>query len=322
MKSERIWKPHSRIKLRFLKHYLQICADHHKQDNHRKFTFVDLFCGEPFAHFDNGDIEDGSPIIALKKRIPCIFNDIDKDIFNEINKLNDNYGNQIIRVFNKDSNEGIDDILELVPPYFHSLFYIDPDNASQLSFKTVKKVIEHSHHYKKGNLRRPEILLNFPYSSISRNCGFIGKDERICNINTNFYGNTEWIEAFRSGKSPLERRENLFTTYLNEFKPYYEHSYSVLVETIHGNPLYYIIFFSKYQKIDQILPGLVRSIIIWKSQDFIREYKFKINCPIDYFAKIQSKKIVNEAIDLITFENSRKKEKKSKNRQQNIKNFL
>ena len=294
MCNTRYWKPHTRIKLRFYKHYLQICANHHQQDDYQRFTLVDLYCGDSHLSFKDGAKEHGSPLIALKKNLKSVFNDINPDIYENIKKLQYDFPNQILEVFNSDANEDIDKILEYVTSYYHSLFYIDPDNASQLTFDTVQKVINHTNTYQNGYLRRHEILLNYPILSIVKNCGFIERNNSRCAINSKFYGNDKWKSAFLLGKTPVERRENLFSAYLDNFKPYYKHSYSVLVESLARNTaLYYVVFFSNYDKIDEILPGLINNINIWKSQDFIRKYKYNIGLPIDYYAKEESQKVID-----------------------------
>jgi three-Cys-motif partner protein len=331
MNIKRIWKDHSRIKLRFNKHYLQVCADHHRQDDYEKFTYIDLYCGSPQAHFQNGDIEEGSALIALKKKVKCIFNDLDPDIYKEIRLLKKKYKNQILEVYNYDTNENVEKILEMVVPYYHSLFNIDPDKSSDLKWATVEKVINHDHTYADGTLRRPEILLNFPYYSISKICGFIDKDENQYKYNTDFFGNDKWIAAWKSGTNPVERRENLFNLYIENFRPYYKHLYSYLVESLNGNPLYYIIFLSIYPKIDRILTKLVENINTWMKEDFIREYKYKINCPIDMFCKSESEKIVKQTLEKIKrkthkiIDNKEKKSSKSKiktSQSSNLNNFI
>jgi three-Cys-motif partner protein len=142
MSESRIWKPHSRIKLRFYKHYVQICASHHIKDNYERFTLVDLFCGEPRIQFEGNNYIDGSPLIALKKKVKCVFNDISETVVENVKNLNNKYPQQIIEVFNSDANENIEAILEKVPSYFHSLFYLDPDNVSQISFETMKLILD------------------------------------------------------------------------------------------------------------------------------------------------------------------------------------
>ena len=296
----RVWKPHSRIKLKLLKQYLQICADHHKKDNYKQFTFVDLFCGQPQIKFKDGKEEDGSPLIALKKNVKCVFNDISTEaiemIFNLENKLQRN----IIQVFNYDTNEKINEILDVVIPYYHSLIYLDPDKASQMSFNTVLSVINHTYKYKQtGEIRRPELLINFPINSIARNCGSFFKDgnDSIYEINMDFYGNNNWIEAYLSGNSASERRKNLLNTYIENFTEYYTHSYYILVESISSNsPQYYVIFFSNYGKIDDILPKLIKNINKWKKQDYLRKYKYNISYPIDYYNEKASSKIIKREI--------------------------
>ncbi len=291
MPESRIWKPHSRIKLRFYNHYVQICANHHKKDNYEKFTLVDIFCGEPCIQFEGNIYIDGSPLIALKKKVKCVFNDISETVTEKVKNLYTKYSGKIIEVFNTDANKNIEEILEKVPPYYHSLFYIDPDNASQLTSETIKKIINHKYVYKETKeIRRPEILINFPIYSITKNCGYIdNQNQSQCEINNKFFGNNNWMSAYKKGKNPEERRKNLFLTFLESFKPFYNHSYSVLVESLKSKtPLYYIIFFSNYRGIDEILPNLVNSIEKWKKEDFIRKYKYGISKPIDCYNREDS----------------------------------
>ncbi|GAH37046.1 unnamed protein product, partial [marine sediment metagenome] len=224
---------------------------------------MDLFCGEPRIQFEGNKYIDGSPLIALKKKVKCVFNDISESVVENVKCLNNKYPQQIIEVFNSDANENIEAILEKVPSYFHSLFYLDPDNPSQLTSETIKKIIAHKYIYKKTKeIRRPEILINFPIYSITKNCGYIDKQKQSqCEINNKFFGNNNWMNAYKKGKNPEERRKNLFLTFIESFKPYYEHSYSVLVESLNSKtPLYYIVFFSNFSRIDEILPNLVGSI--------------------------------------------------------------
>jgi len=246
MSESRIWKHHSRIKLRFYDHYVQICANHHRKDNYERFTLVDLFCGEPRIQFEGNKYIDGSPLIALKKKVKCVFNDISESVIENVKSLNNKYPGKIIEVFNTDANEDIEEILEIVPSYFHSLFYLDPDNPSQLTSETIKKIIDHKYIYKKTKeIRRPEILINFPIYSITKNCGYIDKQNQSqCEINTRFFGNEDWKKAYQKGKTPIERRKNLFLTFIESFKLYYDHSYSVLVESLNSKtPHHYIVFF-------------------------------------------------------------------------------
>lgn len=295
MSVSRIWKPHSRIKLRFYSHYVQICANHHKKDNYEKFTLVDIFCGEPRIQFEGNKYIDGSPLIALKKKVKCVFNDISESVIEKVKNLNSKYSGKIIEVFNTDANKNIEKILEKVPSYYHSLFYIDPDNPSQLTSETIKKIIDHKYNYKKTKeIRRPEILINFPIYSITKNCGYIDKQNQSqCEINNKFFGNNSWVNAYKKGKNPEERRKNLFLIFIESFKPYYDHSYSVLVESLNSKtPLYYIVFFSNYSGIDEILPNLVNSIEKWKKEDFIRKYKYGISKPIDCYNREESLNIL------------------------------
>lgn len=303
MSQERIWKQHSRIKLRFYKHYVKICSDHHKKDNYQKFTLVDLYCGEPRIQFEGNEYIDGSPLIALKKKVKCVFNDISESVVENVKKLKNEYPQQIIEVFNLDANENLEVILEKVSSFYHSLFYLDPNNASQLSFETIKKIIDHEYIYKNTKeVRRPEILLNFPIYSITKNCGFIDKQKQSqCEINTRFYGNDQWKQAYQRGNNPVERRRNLFTTFLENFKPYYLHSYSVLVDSLKSNtPLYYIVFFSNYSRIDEILPKLIGNIERWKKDDYIRKYKYGISRPIDCYNR-------EESINILSSDDSKNK---------------
>ena len=235
----------------------------------------------------------------------CVFNDISESVIENVKSLNNKYPGKIIEVFNTDANEDIEEILEIVPSYFHSLFYLDPDNPSQLTSETIKKIIDHKYIYKKTKeIRRPEILINFPIYSITKNCGYIDKQNQSqCEINTRFFGNEDWKKAYQKGKTPIERRKNLFLTFIESFKLYYDHSYSVLVESLKSKtPLYYIVFFSNYSRIDKILLNLVGSIERWKKEDYIRKYKYGISRPIDCYNREESINILERG----KYENSNK----------------
>ena len=85
----------------------------------------------------------------------------------------------------------------------------------------------------------------------------------------------------------------IFGVFNETLKSYYDHSYSVLVESLNSKtPLYYIVFFSNYRRIDEILPNLVNNIEKWKKEDFIRKYKYGISKPIDCYNKEESLNIL------------------------------
>jgi hypothetical protein len=63
------------------------------------------------------------------------------------------------------------------------------------------KIANHSYTYKNsGDIRRPELLINFPIMGIKRNAGFLnkvtkdGEINQYCKINDDFFGTDKWRE--------------------------------------------------------------------------------------------------------------------------------
>ncbi len=301
---------HTKIKLRLLRQYLYICSKVHKTKP-QNFFYVDTHAGDGVAEFDDGSIELGSAKIAAENSINF------SKIFIEENP--ENYKNLCselapfvmsrsnITSKNWNINEKIDAVLNMVPEYYHSFFFLDPYGPGELPFRTLKKILLHRHQYKDESKRIPEVLINFPIKRIKQNAGNLEKcrdcskkfdptdkhcvhcrkiGEQLCKINDDFFGGTEWQDIWRESRfDSVESREKLLGAYLNKLKPFYEwaggfHFYVTLVEEIKAKaPLYYLIFCTSNKLGKSTFSDLKRNIEKWKKEEYIRDY-YKISMPL------------------------------------------
>ncbi len=222
----RIWKHHSRIKLRLLKRYLYMCTTIYPTG----FQYFETHGGEGRILFDDGVEEDGSALIAAtnRKQIKCVIMEYDSENITKLRELLpfERFPNVII--LQGDSNLEIDNILKNIDNYKFSLGFIDPDSPKQLKWETIIKISNHSYLRKKDDfLRKPELIINFPIEGIKRNAGFLDnpvpKAKSYCDINTQFFGSDEWKDIWRKTKKDIIRsREELLNFYIKNLRKLYK----------------------------------------------------------------------------------------------------
>jgi three-Cys-motif partner protein len=158
----RIVKIWSEEKLDYLKRYIYAFTTSLK-NKFPEINYIDLFCG-PGKNYIKGDDRyvDGSPIIALKTLNPFdnyIFNDSDEKIINVLKNRTSKFKSKI-HFLNKDCNEILDDILDIINPNSRNLLFIDPTGID-LHFNTLKSLSEKI---------TTDILMLFPFGiGIKRN---------------------------------------------------------------------------------------------------------------------------------------------------------
>ena len=286
------WSHHTRIKLRLLRQYLWACSKVHKNNPH-KFTYFETHAGDGIAEFEDG-IEDGSALIAASLseenniHFKIVLMEKNDEFYRKLSEKLRAFSNVTVLV--GDSNRDIQLLLDEVPKYYHSLGFLDPTGPNDLKWDTVNSIIHHEHIYKEGNIRRPELLINFPLKRIKQNAGCLPKileDERakaFCIQNDKFFGTVEWRDVWlKYSSNSIKSRDELRNLYVQNFKGYYQYFYYVLVEEIESNaPLYYLLFFSNNQLADKIFKDLTERIKKWKKEEWIRMY-YKI-VPLEIFS--------------------------------------
>lgn len=166
-------KYHTRIKHKFLGDYLSIWLKGVK--GKVSLDYVDLFASDGICELD-AELEtppkwEGSALLAVKmskeynNRWTCYLNELDPITCSELKNNLKKYEPWDGEVFNQDANVVIDEILKKINPNYPSLFFIDPQNHSQLPWKTIEKIANHVG-YKN---RRPEMIINLMTTGMQRN---------------------------------------------------------------------------------------------------------------------------------------------------------
>ncbi|WAM22415.1 MAG: three-Cys-motif partner protein TcmP (plasmid) [Candidatus Methanoperedens sp.] len=282
----RIWKHHSRIKLRLLKRYLYMCTTIYPTG----FQYFETHGGEGRILFKDGVEEDGSSLIAANNRnkIKCVIMEYDSENVSKLREIlpSDSYPNVII--LQGDSNLEIDNILKKIDNYKFSLGFIDPDSPKQLKWETILKISNHSYLRKRDDfLRKPELIINFPIKGIKQNAGFLDNPvpnaNSICDINTQFFGSDEWKDIWRKTKNDIKKsKEEFMNLYVKNLKKLYKFVIPlVFVESIANHPLYYIISCSQHDLGNDFLLKVKNDIEQWKNEDWVRQY-YKVHSLADF----------------------------------------
>ena len=155
----RVWKHHSRIKLRLIKRYLTMSSTVNET-----FQYFETHGGEGRLLFEDNTEEDGSSLIAGKhmNKFPCIIMEIEPSNIIILKELLPKKIYPHVTILQGDSNLEIDRILSNVKKYFFSLGFIDPDSPSQLKWHTIERIANHCYIRQKDDfLRRPEMIIVF-----------------------------------------------------------------------------------------------------------------------------------------------------------------
>ena len=302
------WNPHTRIKLKLLEKYFDICFHYH-ENSLKRFYYVDTHAGDGYAEFKNEKVL-GSSLLAVERGFQCFLIEKEKDKFE---KLQENIGNfpkkdregyrQEIELFNDDCNAIIEEILKKIPPYHHSLFFLDPYAPKDLMWETILRIVKHEYKFKDPRdmpVRRPELIINFPISGIKRIAGKLKDEDRdprkkktVENI-TNFFGGPRWKSIWEKYEMDKEKgiansehsRDALKNLFIRKFEEYYQYFHTVLVTEFQSNlPLYYLIYFTNKPLGDNKMRNVVNDIEIWKKTAYIHEVYNII--PLDEYCKVQ-----------------------------------
>ncbi len=172
-------KYHTRIKHKFLGDYLSIWL--RGVGGKVSLDYVDLFASDGICELD-AELEspliwEGSALLAVKmseeykNRWTCYLNELNPTTCTQLKQNLKKYDPWVGEVFNEDANDVIEKILMKIDPNYPSLFFIDPQNHSQLPWRTIEKIANHAGGKLKDsqNLRRPEMIINLMTTGMQRN---------------------------------------------------------------------------------------------------------------------------------------------------------
>ena len=158
-------RPWAREKLEFLRYYLG--GTGHRGGGFMSATqragrryYVDLFAGPGQVEMEDGEILDGSPLIAAKATPPftrLFWVDANRRNAASLRAYRLDYPDRRIDVYWGDANVVIDEILGELPRVFPVLAFIDPE-GSEADWATIRKLAT----YKAAGRPKIEIFLLFP----------------------------------------------------------------------------------------------------------------------------------------------------------------
>jgi len=264
---------HSKIKLHMLSYWLTICSKVHLRAPER-FTYFETHAGDGVAEFPDGSKQFGSALIAASSpaRFKCVL--VEKEHAGE---LQSNVRSNIkpwehVKVIPGDSNIKTSDILQEIPPHFHSLGFIDPTHPGQLHWETIRAIGEHKYrYYTSGEVRVPELLVNFPIGRIKRNAGWLenpnaARGQTALAQNDRFFGTEQWRKLWPNGDlAEFYMKRVIAFGYRNVL-------YTTVEEIEHKVPIYYLMLFVWQTKAQEVLPGIARNLEKWRREDYIRDY--------------------------------------------------
>jgi len=269
---------HTKIKLHMLSYYLTICAKVHSK-NPDKFTYFETHAGDGLVTLPDDSTTEGSAVIAAssKLKFPCVLTErlyheeLEKNLRSELGEIDH------VTILPVDCNERIDEILRHVKAHYHSLGFVDPSHPGELKWSTIESIGSHEHKYQTGDIRRPEMLLNFPIGRIKRNAGWLDKTvegqqqmnrrQTAIKHNDDFFGTTEWQEVWR-------KSEDLTEFFLGRLMGLgYTACLHTQVDEIQNHvPIYVLMLLISQHKAEEVLPGLAKGLERWQREDYVREY--------------------------------------------------
>jgi three-Cys-motif partner protein len=209
----------------------------------RKFVdrgFVDLFAGPGRVRLrDNGEVCDGSPLIALKHDFAPFSKVILCDLAAEnVAALAHRTAphTKRVEILEGDANARIEDIAAHLPQRGLNLAFIDPYGLRPLNFATIQRLAE---------FERMDFIINFPTSDIRRNqeTYFAPGNEFIARMLGDLDWRTRIAPTGDFGVRVLERFSDRLAglDYSGS-----ERTRQIIVSTARGAELYRIVFASRH----------------------------------------------------------------------------
>ena len=120
--------------------------------------YIDLFAGPGQCRMSDGELIDGSPVIAAKADPPFtrqFWVDAGRANAASLRLHREGFPDRAIDVLQADANRAVDDILTQLPRTFPTFAFLDPE-GSELAWATVAKLAAH-----KTNGRKIELFVHF-----------------------------------------------------------------------------------------------------------------------------------------------------------------
>jgi three-Cys-motif partner protein len=306
--------PHTKIKLKLVGNYLTACSDVHGVDL-GKFTYFETHAGDGITIVDDERI-DGSPVIAANRGVNVVAMDIDAErIASLVERLSPHRDRAI--AFQGDACNPLDvaRLLGYVPPYYHSLGFLDPEGPGQLPFSTVLQILKHTYTYQNPPkwTRRPELLINFPLKRIRQNAGLLmpgatepddvladqpaGLPIKLLEDNDAFFGTPAWRDAWlQTAHDTTMSRQALLDVYLGQIAPLFDFPpQHILIETRAGSPQYYLIFFTNKDLGDEVFQTVRAAVESYKKERWVRE-NMKIKLSLEDFGP-RKERLTHRSLD-------------------------
>lgn len=166
-------------------------------------VFIDLFAGAGKAKIKgSGDIVPGSPLVALDVQEPFdhyVFCELNEDSADALEKrVANHFPERNAKVLNTDSNEHVDQVLNLLPAFGPSykgltFCFVDPYTTKNLHFSTLRKI--------SSSIYVDFVVLIPSFMDIRRNEHNYTKP--TCSILDDFLGTDRWRAEWASGQSPI-----------------------------------------------------------------------------------------------------------------------
>jgi three-Cys-motif partner protein len=148
-------------------------------------TYIDIFAGSGrCAVEETGEEIDGSPLIALKCKMPFthyFFNDINHDAIEALKNRVGSFVPKNIILFNKDCNDVIEDLRCKLPPASLDFCFIDPLNW-EINFNSIKELTRN---------RRMDLAITFHTGAMKR---VVDDYPEVLN---EFFGDKMWQEEYK-----------------------------------------------------------------------------------------------------------------------------
>jgi three-Cys-motif partner protein len=231
--------PWTTEKLRFLGKYIAMF----NQGMKRKWAsraFVDLFAG-PGVNVVEGDELEGSPLVALRSRVPfthCFFNDVNPQFVSALQarvRTRGLGGSVVLDYLGLDCNRAASRIAERIPTNSLVLIFVDPWRW-EIHFDSLARLARD---------RRADLLITVHTGSIKRGA------HHVLEAVDGFIGDIAWREQYHRARRG-ERTRVILDHFERRLKSV---GYSrdnvddrVLMRNRRGTPMYHLVYASKHPR--------------------------------------------------------------------------
>jgi len=256
-----VWKLHSSKKHRALGYYFSLVRRLiNPKGPFKKLYYADLYCGDGKCTIAETKVSYLTPTIYSVLRhggkegfdVCCFLNDINPENIQKIKINTSEYSGFIEDYSSKDANDYYRDVLKKILSDQFSIIYLDPSNHKELKWDTIKGISEHNSKYN-GNIRRPELIINFMVYSMlqtinaSKACKSKEAEEKCLSSINESLGTNEWENRAKKYKEEgyvLYYELALLYTFIEQLKKigYMVPTPIEITSTSKENRVYYLIW--------------------------------------------------------------------------------